>query len=228
MLDRVITFILVIIFLFFMSKFIELSRSSRLFSFVSSSLGYGGCLERDSLVSCFFSNAKSAMIEKDKYLIDIINPKYRLNDAAPYEENYIENNDKVIMKEILEKYEDYLCSLYFSDKLFPKVSNKQLKKLGSAEFFMITLYMFFLNNKRIFSDPDLLNIVDYSGKVCSQTDVAIVYYKMYYYAATFCYNSKAANDVGVFCTSTDEIEIGLENELKNINNPYAFNINLIS
>ena len=51
---------------------------------------------------------------------------------------------------------------------------------------------------------------------------------MYYYAATFCYNSTEANDVGVFCTSTDEIEIGLENGLKNINNPYAFNINLIS
>ena len=118
------------------------------------------------------------------------------------------------MKEILEKYEDYLCSLYFSDKLFPKVSNKQLKKLGSAEFFMITLYMFFLNNKRIFSDPDLLNIVDYSGKVCSQTDVAIVYYKMYYYVATFCYNSKAANDVGMFCTSTLNIEMELESNLR--------------
>lgn len=213
MLDRIIAFIFVIIFLFFIGKFIELSRLSYLFSFVSSSLGYGGYLERDSLVSCFFSSAKLAMIKKEKYLIDIINPKYRLNDAAPYEENYVENNDKVIMKEILEKYENYLCSLYFSDKLFPKVSNKQLKKFGSAEFFMITLYMFFLNNKRILSDPDLLNIVDYSGKVCSQTDVAIVYYKMYYYAATFCYNSAAASNVGVFCTSTLNIEIELENNL---------------
>lgn len=210
MLDRIISFIFVIIFIFFIGKFIELSRLSHLFSFVSSSLGYGGCLERDSLVSCFFSNAKSAMIERDKYLIDIINPKYRLNDAAPYEENYVENNDKVIMKGILEKYEDYLYSLYFSKKLFTKVSNKQLKKLGSAEFFMITLYMFFLNNKRILSDPDLLNIIDYSGEACSQNDVAIVYYKMYYYAATFCYNSTEANDVGVFCTSTDYIEMQLE------------------
>lgn len=50
---------------------------------------------------------------------------------------------------------------------------------------------------------------------------------MYYYAATFGYNSASANDVGVFCISTDEIEIGLENGLKNMNIPYAFNINLI-
>lgn len=210
MFDRIISFILIIVFLFLSDKLFRCNRLSHLFSFVSSSLGYGRCLERDSLVSCFFSSAKLAIIKKDKYLIDIINPKYRLNDAAPYEENYVENNDKVIMKKILEKYEDYLCSLYFSKKLFTKVSNKKLKKLGSAEFFMVTLYLFFLNNKYLLSDPELLNIIDYSGKVCSQTDVAIVYYKMYYYAATFCCNSEIANDVGVFCTSTDYIEMQLE------------------
>lgn len=214
MFDRIISFILTIVFLFLADKLFRCNRLSRLYGFVSDSLGYRGLFERDSLIYCFFSSAKSAMIKKEKYLIDIINPKYRLNDTSPFEENYVENNDKVIMKEILEKYENYLCSLYFSDKLFPKVSNKQLKKFGSAEFFMITLYMFFLNNKRILSDPDLLNIVDYSGKVCSQTDVAIVYYKMYYYAATFCYNSAAASNVGMFCTSTLNIEIELENNLR--------------
>ena len=214
MFDRIISFVLIIAFLFFADKFIERSRLSHLFGYVSSSLGYVGYPEQVSLVYCFFSSAKSAMIEKDKYLIDIIDQKYRLNEAAPYEEDYIENNDKVIMEKFLKKYAEYLCSLYFSQNLFAKVSNKKLKKLRSAEFFMITLYLFFLNNKWILSDPDLLNIIDYSGKVCTQTDVAIVYYKMYYYAATFCCNSTAANDVGVVCISTDHIEIELESNFR--------------
>lgn len=214
MLEKVIFMICVIVLIFAVPWLKKGNRTLYLFNYISSSLGYNKYGERDPLVSIFFSSTKLAKIKKDNYLIDIIAPKYRLNDTAPYEENYVENNDKVIMKEFLKKYEEYLCNLYFSEKLFSKVSNKKLKKLGSAEFFIITLYLFFSNNKHILSDPDLLNIIDHSGEVCSQTDVAIVYYKMYYYAATFCCNSEIANDVGVFCTSTNEIEMGLESNLR--------------
>lgn len=221
MLDRAINLILIILILFVPVVIKKSNRAFYLFNYMSNSLGYHSFFrDRDPLVSRFFSSARTAKIENDKYLIDIIAPKYKLNDTVYYEENYIENNDKVIMKEFLKKYEEYIYNLYFSERLFTKVPNRKLKKLKPEEFFMITLYMFFLNNENILYNPDLSNIIGSSdGKVCSKNEIAVVYYKMYYYAATFCYNSIAANNVGVFCNSTDYIEIELTNELiKSIKN----------